>query len=74
MAAMQASQARAGTVCRRRTAGGDILAQPARPMAEPEHDMPMMQEVARTVYLHRRGPRAASTGAATDHRVQAAVA
>jgi hypothetical protein len=43
-------------------------------MAEPEHDMPMMQEVARTVYLHRRGPRAASTGAATDYRVQAAVA
>jgi hypothetical protein len=52
----------------------DILAQPVWPMAEPEHDMPMMQEVARTVYLHRRGPRAASTGAASDDRVQAAVA
>jgi hypothetical protein len=33
----------------------DILAQPAQPMAAPEHDMPMMQEVVRTVYLDRRG-------------------
>jgi hypothetical protein len=33
----------------------DILAQPAQPMAAPEHDMPMMQEVVRTVYLGRRG-------------------
>jgi hypothetical protein len=55
MAETQASQVRAGTACRQRTAGGDILAQPARPMAEPEHDMPMMQEVVRTVYLGRRG-------------------
>jgi hypothetical protein len=35
----------------------DILAQPAQPLVAPEHDMPMMQEVVRTVYLG-----AASTG------------
>ena len=29
----------------------DILAQPAQPLVAPEHDMPMMQEVVRTVYL-----------------------
>jgi len=40
----------------------DILAQPAQPMAAPEHDMPMMQEAVRTVYLGRRGRGAASTG------------
>jgi hypothetical protein len=33
----------------------DILAQPAQPLVAPEHDMPMMQEVVRTVYLGRRG-------------------
>ena len=31
----------------------DILAQPAQPLVAPEHDMPMMQEVARTMYLGR---------------------
>lgn len=40
----------------------DILAQPAQPMAAPEHDMPMMQEAVRTVYLGRRGRGTASTG------------
>ena len=33
----------------------DILAQPAQPLVAPEHDMPMMQEVVRTVYLGQRG-------------------
>ena len=33
----------------------DILAQPAQPLVAPEHDMPMMQELVRTVYLGRRG-------------------
>ena len=33
----------------------DILAQPAQPLVAPEHDMPVMQEVARTMYLGRRG-------------------
>jgi len=51
---------RAGQSARASRAAGslpeaDILAQPARPMAAPEHDMPMMQEVVRTVYLGRRG-------------------
>jgi len=33
----------------------DILAQPAQPLVAPEHDMPMMQELVRTMYLGRRG-------------------
>jgi hypothetical protein len=33
----------------------DILAQPAQPLVAPEHDMSVMQEVARTMYLGRRG-------------------
>ena len=33
----------------------DILAQPAEPLVAPEHDMQMMQELVRTVYLGRQG-------------------